>query len=134
MQDSIRGSSACLFQWSTSPPRQSSLVPTIHCSDMRNRHRYNVLYDCVNDGPNFRRPVSGRRNYAGVAPKCGIYYRDGGYVKVGTTTHTGTCRALSGTSATEAEQKVYEPEGGEIVLERKRAKGASGIHVSLSRS
>ena len=77
-------------------------------------------------------PKTGRKNYNSVIPKCGIYYRDGRHAKVGLGSHTGAGRALSSSSATGLKQKIYEYVGGEIVLERSRAKGSTGIHVSMN--
>ena len=56
----------------------------------------------------------------------------GKYVRTGTMAHSGTGRALSASSGTEATQNTYEPVNGEIVLERKRVKGCSGNHVSIN--
>ena len=73
-----------------------------------------------------------KKNYNQVAPKCGIIYREGKYVRTGTMAHSGTGRALSASSGTEATQNTYELVGGEIVLERKRVRGSTGNHVSMN--
>ena len=77
-------------------------------------------------------PTTGKKNYNQVAPKCGIIYREGKYVRTGTMAHSGTGRALSASSGTEAKQNMYELVGGEIVLERKRVRGSTGNHVSMN--
>jgi hypothetical protein len=74
----------------------------------------------------------GKKNYAAVQPKCGVYYRDGRHTKVGVGAANGRGRALSCSSTTGPQNNIYEYVGGEILFERRRVPGSTGIHVSMN--
>jgi hypothetical protein len=77
-------------------------------------------------------PKTGKRDYGSVIPRCGITYRDGVHAKVGLGSATGHGRALSSSSVTGPQHNIYEYVGGEIVLQRRRVKGSTGIHVCIN--
>ena len=80
---------------------------------------------------NVKRNSEGKRNYGSVKPSCGIFYRDGLHARVGLGSATGRGRALSGSSVTGPQQNIYEYVG-EIVLQRRRARGSTGVHECIN--
>ena len=103
----------------------------LHCFALC-RYRVYMCKRCCDSSDAKQDPVTGRKNYGSVFPKCGLFYRVGVYCKAGSGSATGRGRALSSSSVTGPQQNIYEYVGGEIVLQRRRARGSTGVHVCIN--